>query len=262
MSNPAITRSAEPDRAFLESLPLIDRIVAAIARRHALDAVDGEDFSSWVKTKIVESDYALFRKFSGRCSLSTYLTTVISNLFRDYRNSQWGRWRPSAEALRRGPVAVRLECLLYRDGLPLRDAVQVLRSSCPDLPESQLVRMAAQLPRRATHSEVSLDQIVGLSAELVAVPPALTESERQRLATVEEVLRVLVGSLAPEDAVILRMRFWDDISVADIARSLRLEQKPLYRRLERIQSRLKLELEARGVDRASAAELLSGDFGQ
>jgi len=72
-------------------------------------------------------------------------------------------------------------------------------------------------------------------------------------------LREAVELLPPDERVIARMRFWDDLSVADIARSLRIEQKPLYRKLESIQTRLRVWLEERGINRERAAEVLAGE---
>jgi RNA polymerase sigma factor for flagellar operon FliA len=72
----------------------------------------------------------------------------------------------------------------------------------------------------------------------------------------DELLHSLVASLPAEDALIMRMRFWSEMSVADIARTLRVEQKPLYRRLDGIQAKLRAALESRGVDRTRAIEIL------
>src|SRR5215212_7376883 len=115
MASRAIGTASNPEAMFLANLSLIDRIIAVTARRNALGGADAEDFGAWTKGRLVEGDYAILRKFNQRSSLATYLTVVITNLLRDYRNSRWGRWRPSAEARRCGPVAVRLEELLYRD---------------------------------------------------------------------------------------------------------------------------------------------------
>jgi RNA polymerase sigma factor for flagellar operon FliA len=138
----------------------------------------------------------------------------------------------------------------------------VLRGNCPDLQESEIIRLGALLPQRPARTDVSIDKVDTLSSDMVVDPPGLLEADQQRLAAVEEVIRTLVGSLSPEDATIMRMRFWGGFSIAHIARALRLEQKPLYRRLEHLKSKLRTELEARGVDQAVAAEVLSGDLGQ
>ncbi len=56
-----------------------------------------------------------------------------------------------------------------------------------------------------------------------------------------------LGKLDAEDRVILRMRFEDGFTVADVARALDLRQKPLYRRVEGLLRRLRRELEGRGM---------------
>jgi RNA polymerase sigma factor for flagellar operon FliA len=246
------------EQTFLASLPLVDRIVAIQARRHGFAAADAEEFGAWARARLMADDYAVFRKFGGRSSLQTYLVTVLVNLLRDFRNSRWGRWRPSAAARRLGPTAVRLEELVVRDGMPFREATEVLRSGGVVLGDRDLARMAAALPARSYSGEVGLD----VAAELPdagAVAGALAV-ERETAHAVERTLRDLVAALPAEDALVLRMRFWDDVSVADIARALGLDQKALYRRIERLQARLRESLAARGIDRAAAVDVLSGDF--
>jgi RNA polymerase sigma factor for flagellar operon FliA len=65
-----------------------------------------------------------------------------------------------------------------------------------------------------------------------------------------------MGVLSAEDRVILRMRFWEGASVADIGRALNLAQKPLYRRLERALGELRRYLESTGMSQTDARELL------
>jgi RNA polymerase sigma factor (sigma-70 family) len=251
------TEATNFEQLFIASLPLVDRLVAAAARRHALGRADAEDFGAWVRARLIDSDYQVLRKFGGRSALSTYLTVVVANLYRDYRNMRWGRWRPSAAAKRLGPTAVRLEELIRRDGLPLREAAGILASTGCTLSEGELARLAASLPPHHPAREVSLDVLAEVDAAPFAEPddPGASDAVRQ----VERALESIVRELPPQDALILRMRFWNGLSVADIARALGIDQKPLYRRIEVIQSRLRSSLEARGIDRALAAEALSSE---
>src|SRR5690349_21220014 len=101
---------------FLAHLPHIDKVVNHLCRRYHFQTDEAQDFRSSVYERLVEDDYAVFRKFQGRSSLNTYLTIVISNMLKDYLNRLLGKWRPSAEAERMGPIAVLLEQLLVRDG--------------------------------------------------------------------------------------------------------------------------------------------------
>jgi DNA-directed RNA polymerase specialized sigma subunit len=84
-----------------------------------------------------------------------------------------------------------------------------------------------------------------------------SEHDAEDMLVLEKLLHSLVASLPAEDALIMRMRYWSEMSVAEIARTLRVEQKPLYRRLEGIQANLRAALESRGVDRTRAIEIVT-----
>lgn len=245
---------------FLEQLGLIERIIASIARRHALVGDDADDFASWTKAKLIENEYAILRKFQERSSISTYLTVVIANLFRDYRTRQWGRWRPSVAAKRLGPLAVRLETLLYRDGYTLGQAIEVLRSSGDPASEREISELAVQIPARVRTTEADEASLASMEAA-EAADGGLWASERMRewekaRGTLEQAL----ANLPPEDQLIVRLRYWEGFTVAEIARALRLEQKPLYRRIDGDLHRLREQLEARGLDGACVAGFLSNDW--
>src|SRR3954462_4300260 len=145
-----MTRS-ELEALFLQHLDVIDRILSALARRHALDADDSADLCAWAKAKIIESDYAALANFRGDSSLGTYLTVVLAMLAREYIARERGRWRPSAAAKRHGAVGIKLEALTVRNGLPLSVAGQMMRSAGETtLSDAELARIAAQFPSRAS----------------------------------------------------------------------------------------------------------------
>lgn len=240
-----LVEASNPEAAFLAALPAIDRIISILGRRYGLADDDVEEFSSWARARIIEGDYAVFRKFGGRSSLDTYLSVVLANLLKDYRNSRWGRWRPSAISRRLGAVAVRLETMLYRDGHSVGEAAQVFKAK--GVPEEEIRNLAGRIPPRVKAREVALDAGVEEAA------PATGSAEPD---DTDRLVDAAIAELSAEDQVLVRMRFWDDFSVADIARSLGVEQKPLYRRLETIQAKLGLLLVDRGVTRARVAEML------
>ncbi|HEY0153710.1 MAG TPA: sigma-70 family RNA polymerase sigma factor [Longimicrobium sp.] len=249
----------ELEALFLEHLPWIDRVCALLCRRHGLVGAEGEDFTSWARMRLVEDEYAALRKFRGESSLNTYLTVVVSMLFREYRVSRWGRWRPSAAARREGPVAVRLETLVRRDGYGLDQAVEVLRTSGDtDASQGELARMLARLPARTPlrPSQVGADELEHTPGHASADDlTARAESEAERTQLHDALSRAL-DRLSQEDRLILRMRFWEDLSVADIARGLSLPQKPLYRRIERTLSELRGHLQAAGITPDEVRSLL------
>jgi RNA polymerase sigma factor (sigma-70 family) len=78
-------------------------------------------------------------------------------------------------------------------------------------------------------------------------------------AAAERALASAIAEEPAEDQVILRMRFWEGSSVADIARALRIEQKPLYRRLERALGSLRQQLELQGISADHVRALLEDE---
>ena len=243
----------DPQNLFLANLNLIEKIIAGLCRRHALFGDVADDFGSWVKEKLIESDYRVLRSFAGRSSLSTFLVIVITNLLRDYNVQRWGRWRTSAEAKRLGTVAVQLESLMYRDGHTLAEATMVLESRGECVSQRELATIATRVPARVRRRDVgdaSLDYVADSEPD---VHEAMEQAE-SRSAVVEQ-LEAALAAMEGEDQLILRLRFWEGLTVADIARSLQLDQKPLYRRLERLLLALRNRLLAAGVDDEMIADL-------
>ncbi|MEO6239519.1 MAG: hypothetical protein ABIQ52_21185 [Vicinamibacterales bacterium] len=108
---------------------LVRAIVCATARRSRLTESDREDFESFVWTRLIARNFHVLRSFGQRSSLRTYLTIVVRRMLLDYRDAKWGKWRPSADARRRGASAVAFERLVNRDGLAANIAAARLGGS-------------------------------------------------------------------------------------------------------------------------------------
>jgi len=237
---------APPDEWF----PLAERVIREVCRRKAITDDEAEDFASWVRLRLLENGEAVFGAFRGQSTLSTYLTAVVINLFRDYRIGKWGKWRPSAEARRLGVTAQRLETLLWRDGIDFEQACEMLwRNFRVRESREELERLYARLPQRSSRREDGLDTVGG---ELPSSERVEDRAERGEAAAigrrVERELGVILAMLPPEDRLVLKLWTEDGFSVAMIAKSLQLDQKPLYRRLDRLKSRIRQALESAGLD--------------
>ena len=261
--------AAEPaaDRArlealFLDNLDAIDGVVRFVCRRHRVRPAEAEEFASEVKLKIVERNYEVFRRFEGRSSLRTYLTVVIGRLYLDYCNQQWGKWRSSAEARRLGPHAIRLEMLMVRDGLGFGDASrQMVHHEQSGATDEELLAIASRLPVRMRRVMVGEPALETTPSEVQADASALLAERRTAALRIAVALRAALGGLTDQDQVILRLRFLKGMAIADIARVLHLESKPLYRRLEALLKNLQPALLGAGVSEADARDVLDGTAG-
>lgn len=247
-----------PENTYLSHLASIERIAAFVARRGHLNAEESAEFVQIVRVRLFEDDYAIIRKFQGRSSFTTYLTTVIVRLFHQRRVEQWGRWRPSAEAKRLGDTAITLERLLTRDGYTLSEAVGALTTrEGAGVTAAELDAVYVRLPPR--HSRPVLVSDDGLTDAVAAEDEGdpFGARDRERAARLmAQTVDTVLATFSPEDRVILQMRFWHGRKVADIARMLHLDSKKTYKRLEKLFAALRRALETEGFGRDDVDKLL------
>ena len=248
------------EELFLRHLGTIERIVAYIGRSNHLDCLETEEFGAQVKLELIEGNYAIIRKFEGRSCFATYLTTVIQRMFYQHRVRLWGKWRPSAEARRLGDKAISLERLMFRDGMTFREAVGIMTTGCgATCTAGELESIHARLPVRQPRPVlVSGDLLPENAANEEDTESRALEAERARLVrAIAIVLDRCMADADAEDQIILRMRFWSARRVPDIARALQLDQRKVYKRIERLLVRMRSALAAGGVRRAEVDEILA-----
>jgi RNA polymerase sigma factor for flagellar operon FliA len=261
MARPGSTdaTTAETDGAalYLANRDVILEVTACLCRRKGLSEVDGEDFTSWAKIRLLERDGAVLRRFNGRCAWNTYLTVVIANLLRDYQNARWGKWRPSTAAKRMGRAAIHLETMVRRDGMPVSEAVRTLSSRGHHVSDSDAFHMLDAMPVRYRRRIEGENSLSGLSGEETAADAFWRSQAEAEMADGLDVLNEAIESLPDEDRVILRLRFWEGLTVAQVSRTLGLRQKPLYHRIETLLRTLRRQLESNGVQAGDALQWMT-----
>lgn len=249
------------EELLVSQLAQIESLIDYVCRRNRLVGADASDFSSWVILNLIENDYAVFRKFEGKSSLATYLMVVIQRLLIDHRAQAWGRWRPSVEARRHGQLGVDFEVLTMRDEKTIDEALQILlQKHGPVVAREELLAISRRLPiRKPRPMEVedsSLKDMVGADAD--AIERHLLDGEtRSEAIRANEVLGRRLSRMKAEDRLILRMRFKDDVSIANIGRALQVDQKKLYKRVDRLLKMLRSDLELAGIHGARSASALA-----
>lgn len=256
-----IARSPASRNQLFESVgPQVRQIVHRLTRQHGLASADAQDFASFVHLRLLENDAAILRKFKGESSWPTYMNTVVSNLLRDFRDRQWGRWRASAAARRSGPIAVRLEQLINRDGVPFGTAVRHVESELGRAADGQKIwRIAARLParpRRRFEGGGCLSEIPSRDCPDRDLSRTETSDALGRaVSALEEVLL----ELNTEDRMILALRFLKGMTVAEVARRTGRPQRPLYRHIPRLLVLVRRRLARRGVDEKVARVALASE---
>ncbi|MGH9383450.1 MAG: hypothetical protein ACRD2N_04085 [Vicinamibacterales bacterium] len=249
-------------RLFLENLSTIDRVVAAVARRHRLSSHEHDEFRSLVRLRLLEEDARVLRAFEQRSSLPTYLTIVISRIFLDFRNQEWGRWRPSAQARRLGPTAVLLDRLMTRDGHLIGEAIEILRTNHKvAMSDSEIRAIWDALPRRHQATLVGEDAARDVSVQGETASPIEFSVDARTRARVGDALTRALARLTLEDRLIVQLQFRHGAGATEIARHFRLSKATLHRRVNRILNELRTSLRVENIDAQEIITLLrSGAF--
>lgn len=241
---------------FLEYLPIIERAIRFAGRSLRQD--EAEDFASWAMLKLIENDYGVIAQHDRRSSFAGFIAVVTQRLLLDYRVAQWGKWHASARAKRMGEPAITIEAMLHRDGRSIDDVLSVLKRRWPELTRESIMALADQLPPRAPRPRTVDLALAQDTAGAQAVEEMAFASDRAMLARrIADLVRSAMKELGSQERLILRLRYEGDMSVADISRALHLEQKPLYRRIQRALDVLRAPLEAAGIGREVIEEVLA-----
>jgi RNA polymerase sigma factor for flagellar operon FliA len=230
------------EQLLVQKRPHVERLVQDLARRHFLAAAEIQEFRAAVERALERNDYELLRAFEGRSTWETYLTTVVARQFFLFQGALWGQWRPSATAVRLGPAAILLEELVLRNRFPLNDAIEWMRSAHRvDLPRHRLLQLAGQL-QMATAATPARPA----SAQAIAEDPRFNAALRDALALV-----------SPDDRLILELRFRDRQPLTRIAAVLKIDARPLQRRIETIKEVIRRSLLTQEIAAADVEILLA-----
>lgn len=248
---------AESD-AYAAALPVIEGAIDFVGRRQRLTADAVDELRGEVHLRLLTHDG--LARFEHRSSLRTFLVTVVHHVLLDIRNRDWQqRFRPSSEATRLGATAVQLEQLIVRDGHPPGEAVELLLGRTEDKEtRAQLSEMADRLPRRVRRRFVGPEGLDRIPAGLTPEDALLGEERQTVAAGAARAAGAALAALPPDDRLVLRMRFHDGATVATIARVLRLDQKALYRRIDRLLERMRTVLQDAGFSSDEVLDALGG----
>jgi RNA polymerase sigma factor (sigma-70 family) len=208
----------------------------------------------------VDHDYSVLRQWRRECSLQTYLTTVISRVFLDLRNKEWGKAKPPAIAKRLGAVALMLWRLTHRARLTFDEAVKTLQAEHRvAATRDELWDLFSKLPAPTSRYFVDVNELAEVEQPGADAEVLVHQIEHRRLAArVDRGLAQALVGLGDEDRLILKLYFYDGMFLAGIARLLNIDQPRLYPRFRSLMATLRASLEAQGLSAADVAEIVGG----
>ena len=258
-------------RLIVDQLPYIEkqcRRAAESPGSYRSDAeVDNE--ADHLLTEVIDhlksDDFKVLRDFRGDAKITTYLTSIISNLVVDIIRTRKGRSRAGERAKVLGPVGEQLHKLVYGLGYTLADSHgHLVASHGISESEDELRDMLHQIRGRdgITHSATAnwphkgREVLVDNEIEVIVPDPAKGADEllidNQREQKSEQVIGTLLEGLSGEERFILRLRFpatenEATKSVREIAALTGQTEKSVDNRLRRILMRCRETLLSSGL---------------
>jgi RNA polymerase sigma factor (sigma-70 family) len=255
VSNFTEFRHSEPSEVFLANLAVIEQIVFSTCRRNGIDRNEAEEMCAEVKLRLIDKDYAIIRNYSGRSHFATYIAAVVQRLLIDSKRHYGGKWHNSVEAQRLGEKGIAIERSLIRDGRSIDDALVHLRIQYPDLTREDIEMAAARFSSRVRRRMVDLGEASDVVAPGAADESVLWETAQR----ISSVVSAYIDNLSVEDQLIFRLRFDSDMTVAQIAGSLHLDQQLLYQRLYKHFSNLRETLVRAGLDTLAVEKVIGSN---
>ena len=167
--------------------------VRFVSSRHRLSRDMADELRGRVMLHLAANDYAALRHWRRECVLHTYLVTVITRVFFDYRNHEWGKAKPPALARRLGPVALMLWRLTHRKRLSFDEAVQTLHADhAVTETRDELWAMFSQLPAASGRYFVDLSELAQAEQPGADADALVLAADRQLLAGQVEIGRAHV----------------------------------------------------------------------
>ena len=236
-----------------QHLDSIQKVVRHLCRRKTLSPEDCEDFESELMLRLTEGGEALTSRIHG--PPEPFLHSLAANLFHDRQREQSGRWQPSTSAQQHGESAVLLERLLHLERLTVSEAFHVLTLNhrlSLSLAEYRALLAVVRMPK-------DREGTVEFQEERFSSEQDGTEEARQialrRL--ILECVGELAERLAPEAALVVKLRYLEDVSISEIARVLRKERHQIRYLHDQTLLELKDQLRDHGFTEAELREVLT-----
>lgn len=120
----------------------------------------------------------------------------------------------------------------------------------------ELNEIAAKLPPRTPRRREG-EEVLELIPSSEDSPDARVRRQEKNAGRARALvaLQKALKTLTAEDRLILRMRQWNHFSVKEIAKVLKLERVPLYKRIEKTKEHLRKEMERQGIRKEDIQEL-------
>ena len=250
-------QGTENPAEILASAEILERI-ESICRRRFFDAAEADECFIFVLEGLRADDCKRLRAFKGRSSLTTFLYTLVNSLATDFHRHKYGRMRLPETVKRLGQLAQRVYALVCWQRYSWSEAYEIV---CLEglfsagygrfLAETEEVKEA---PCRRNPHFVSTEEDRTWIPEPAGEEPnpleiLMARMEAREKAEAARIIKKITAALEPEERLLISLVYGSGHSVALAGRTVGLKPATARKRLQRILTRFKEALLARGIRR-------------
>lgn len=240
------------DSAWKEFLARYSPLLLHVIRGHEHDEEQANELFAYVCGGLSDEQFRRLRSFrpDGPASFRTWLAAVVANLCVDWRRRQSGRLRPIGAVSGLPELDRQVYQCLFARGMSRRQCLEALAPRFPDLTETAVAEISARIfglltPQQrwqlSTRSEWLRWSARGPTAEDDEPEPEEASPEPGPDDLVAEIqqrqrLQDALARLAPEQRLLLRLRYEQELTLAEVARLTR--QPDVFRANRKIQAAL------------------------
>lgn len=229
--------SAAAGKAWAEFLDEYAPLIRHIVRRHEHEPAAADECFAHVCGALSDDGFLRLRRFhcKGPASFRTWLMAVVANLCRDWHRRQRGRFRPVRAVAKLPELDQHVYRLMFVHGVSRTECVATLAPRFPGLTDSVVAETSARVfglltpqqrwrlgARRHALVRSGLRDGGGDDDAMGRVPAADSGPEEQAEATQQrQQLRDALAKLTPEQRLLLRLRFEQGLTLAEVARLTR-----------------------------------------
>jgi len=231
-----LSSSAAGD-AWAEFLRDYTPLIRHVVRCHEHDRADAEDSFNYVCEALSDDGFRRLRSFrpDGPARFRTWLMAVVANLCRDWRRRQRGRVRPVQAVAQLPALDQQVYRLMFVQGCSRADCLVALAPRFPGLTDAAVAQVSARLFGLLTpqqrwqlssrpHAPIRTGSRSGKGEDdPIARVEAGTPGPEEATAGLQEQqrLRQALSRLTPEQRLLLRLRYEQGLTLAEVARLTR-----------------------------------------
>jgi len=232
-----------------------------LAEEAALAVIDGLSADDWRRVAA----------FGGRASFSSFVMTLTARLLEDFARKRFGRVRPPLWVKSLGGIWEKLFTALCLERLRPVEAVEVVLqrqfSAIKKEVEEAAYQLLAKIPGcgKTQGFEVAYEEGMAHSGGAGVEGSEIEEGEKKSLFSIacqlifsvdnieissgfQEKFKALKIHLSPEEQLLLKLCYQDDLNVSEAGKMLGLTRFQTHGKMRRLMKRLKEEFERVGLD--------------